>query len=107
MRIWMMAALSVLLAACGAKSNHTVTSPDGDIVLTLLQAKDGSAMYQINRQGQPVLLPSPLGLKLNTGDFTRELNITAAGKPDRKSTRLNSSHVRISYAVFCLKKKTT
>src|SRR5690554_7692150 len=26
---------------------------------------------------------------------------------DRKSTRLNSSHVRISYAVFCLKKKIT
>src|SRR5690554_7096253 len=26
-------------------------------------------------------------------------------KADRKSTRLNSSHVRISYAVFCLKKK--
>src|SRR5436305_2892207 len=26
-------------------------------------------------------------------------------EPDRKSTRLNSSHVRISYAVFCLKKK--
>src|SRR3989442_11123369 len=31
----------------------------------------------------------------------------AAPRPptDRKSTRLNSSHVRISYAVFCLKKK--
>src|SRR2546430_8455662 len=29
---------------------------------------------------------------------------TAAG-PDRKSTRLNSSHSQISYAVFCLKKK--
>src|SRR5437870_8311591 len=28
-----------------------------------------------------------------------------ARKPDRKSTRLNSSHVAISYAVFCLKKK--
>src|SRR5690554_6984311 len=27
------------------------------------------------------------------------------GGKDRKSTRLNSSHVRISYAVFCLKKK--
>src|SRR5690554_7775143 len=27
-------------------------------------------------------------------------------RPDRKSTRLNSSHVRTSYAVFCLKKKT-
>src|SRR5690349_22594848 len=31
---------------------------------------------------------------------------TAYAKPqDRKSTRLNSSHVEISYAVFCLKKK--
>src|SRR5690606_40217220 len=28
-----------------------------------------------------------------------------AWKGDRKSTRLNSSHVKISYAVFCLKKK--
>src|SRR5439155_17155773 len=28
-----------------------------------------------------------------------------SGAPDRKSTRLNSSHVAISYAVFCLKKK--
>src|SRR5688572_32113465 len=27
------------------------------------------------------------------------------GLPDRKSTRLNSSHSQISYAVFCLKKK--
>src|SRR2546427_8439700 len=29
----------------------------------------------------------------------------AGGGPDRKSTRLNSSHSQISYAVFCLKKK--
>src|SRR5256886_12700706 len=28
-------------------------------------------------------------------------------RPDRKSTRLNSSHSQISYAVFCLKKKKT
>src|SRR3712207_7737620 len=30
----------------------------------------------------------------------------ALGEVDRKSTRLNSSHANISYAVFCLKKKT-
>src|SRR5207248_4012689 len=30
---------------------------------------------------------------------------TARANPDRKSTRLNSSHRTISYAVFCLKKK--
>src|SRR5690625_2448391 len=33
--------------------------------------------------------------------------IVDSGKLDRKSTRLNSSHVAISYAVFCLKKKIT
>src|SRR5690625_6791820 len=32
-------------------------------------------------------------------------NIIEANDGDRKSTRLNSSHVAISYAVFCLKKK--
>src|SRR6266851_5927177 len=31
--------------------------------------------------------------------------IAGAAKSDRKSTRLNSSHITISYAVFCLKKK--
>src|SRR5690606_41935244 len=32
------------------------------------------------------------------------VDIGGAGAEDRKSTRLNSSHVKISYAVFCLKK---
>src|SRR5437660_8112212 len=32
-------------------------------------------------------------------------NVYAISDKDRKSTRLNSSHVAISYAVFCLKKK--
>src|SRR3712207_8945018 len=31
--------------------------------------------------------------------------VTRDGQADRKSTRLNSSHANISYAVFCLKKK--
>src|SRR5690625_7153629 len=33
------------------------------------------------------------------------VHVQLGGRPDRKSTRLNSSHVAISYAVFCLKKK--
>src|SRR5438445_3809501 len=35
------------------------------------------------------------------------LSRRSLGRRDRKSTRLNSSHANISYAVFCLKKKTT
>src|SRR5690554_7513479 len=39
------------------------------------------------------------------GDQVLLLGADQSGRRDRKSTRLNSSHVRISYAVFCLKKK--
>src|SRR5258707_5045856 len=40
------------------------------------------------------------------GGREREGNLAGAdGLEDRKSTRLNSSHANISYAVFCLKKK--
>src|SRR5438874_4081489 len=44
----------------------------------------------------------------NPGDAPLLRKIPASGEElplDRKSTRLNSSHVEISYAVFCLKKK--
>src|SRR3712207_7355886 len=54
---------------------------------------------------------------LDLGDATgRVVEVTPSGwtitepsesTPDRKSTRLNSSHANISYAVFCLKKKKT
>src|SRR5690554_7186375 len=37
--------------------------------------------------------------------WTNDFHTFDDSRQDRKSTRLNSSHVRISYAVFCLKKK--
>src|SRR3712207_7574047 len=40
-------------------------------------------------------------------DTGAELSATDVRQADRKSTRLNSSHANISYAVFCLKKKNT
>src|SRR5690349_23403034 len=49
------------------------------------------------RDGHPVRE----GLEASADDVPGE----RAGLGDRKSTRLNSSHVEISYAVFCLKKK--
>src|SRR5690606_40933157 len=42
----------------------------------------------------------------NVGLAVAAVQVAAPGV-DRKSTRLNSSHVKISYAVFCLKKKNT
>src|SRR5687768_18328677 len=51
--------------------------------------------------GLPALTPP-----VTPGDAGPGLAMTyAGGRTDRKSTRLNSSHGYISYAVFCLKKK--
>src|SRR5690606_40841247 len=58
------------------------------------------------------LLTIPIGFTAN-GELTGNLSSVLSELPmlsniddvDRKSTRLNSSHVKISYAVFCLKKK--
>src|SRR5690554_7219466 len=68
--------------------------------------------FQVSRDeaGVEQLLATlkPLGVTLivleATGGLERPVVMALAAAGDRKSTRLNSSHVRISYAVFCLKK---
>src|SRR5690349_23972625 len=45
------------------------------------------------------------GNRSAAGPITDPPRSVGDGSRDRKSTRLNSSHVEISYAVFCLKKK--
>src|SRR3712207_6887684 len=48
------------------------------------------------------------GGDLEDGEYTFAVRASrGAAQGDRKSTRLNSSHANISYAVFCLKKKKT
>src|SRR3712207_8790920 len=46
-----------------------------------------------------------LSNKAYTAGIMLETRVVQAARLDRKSTRLNSSHANISYAVFCLKKK--
>src|ERR1039457_3184581 len=49
--------------------------------------------------------PGNRGAIIGKGDGSRLVQIPDLSISDRKSTRLNSSHLVISYAVFCLKKK--
>src|SRR2546426_7825676 len=52
-----------------------------------------------------IVTGSAVALYLGAGLLGRKRSDAASAYQDRKSTRLNSSHLVISYAVFCLKKK--
>src|SRR3712207_8170661 len=84
---------------------------------TLFRSRFGTVLPLV-----PVPVPAPdVGLLLdghcpqlmagtsNAVQFGVVIQVNGAeiNDEDRKSTRLNSSHANISYAVFCLKKKTT
>src|SRR3712207_8116789 len=84
---------------------------------TLLSLHDALPISAINLTsvalGLPISSISALQSKNNTKliastqihAFNNEDSSARIGQRDRKSTRLNSSHANISYAVFCLKKK--
>src|SRR3712207_7653245 len=71
---------------------------------TLFRSLDGHAVEQgAVRQVEDHAPEHPLEGRAPAGDHHEV--VVAGGGGDRKSTRLNSSHANISYAVFCLKKK--
>src|SRR5262245_6015980 len=70
----------------------------------LVQPGDASAMAD---SIQLVINDPSLAQRLGQFGYQRAQQLFSIEKKDRKSTRLNSSHLGISYAVFCLKKKKT
>src|SRR5699024_12764237 len=73
--------------------------------LPILDEKQTNKFY--NQEGYFIMAEKTIMLCCAAGMSTSLLvsKMQKAAERDRKSTRLNSSHVSISYAVFCLKKK--
>src|SRR5690554_7631538 len=78
-------------------NNHLYES---NIYLDLYKVFDGD-IHDIDIKTDRTSHTNPDQIQLT--EFGQDLYVMSC--LDRKSTRLNSSHVRISYAVFCLKKK--
>src|SRR3712207_8403005 len=78
---------TTLFRSAVPETNMTASArPDDDATVSLTQAEQDE-----------------LNNRIVSGDAAQE--DSTDGVEDRKSTRLNSSHANISYAVFCLKKK--
>src|SRR2546430_10355910 len=76
--------------ACDVKAGDQVLLADGTVELRALESDGVSVRLKVISGGR---IGSNKGINL------------PGVRVDRKSTRLNSSHSQISYAVFCLKKK--
>src|SRR3712207_7560361 len=79
-----------------------------------LSLHDARPIWLLEEPGDFVFAVDSAATLADPDDATRvryeDGTVAEMGKgitPDRKSTRLNSSHANISYAVFCLKKTTT
>src|SRR2546430_12081715 len=82
---------------------------------TLFRSRGAQKALELHQKWLNCWLHLPLSICRLGGKYGQEfarsfahivLGIPWQSVPDRKSTRLNSSHSQISYAVFCLKKKT-
>src|SRR3712207_7098728 len=80
-------------------------SDDGRIIRVPIPALTEERRKQIVKQLNEKVEDTMVAMRNVRHDALKQLDL--AKKEDRKSTRLNSSHANISYAVFCLKKKKT
>src|SRR5690606_40801148 len=88
----------------GAQTYHDHCAEAGGLAAVLAFEPDGAADGKRHQDPQPKF---KVRFYFHARMFARKLGRIRYNflTLDRKSTRLNSSHVKISYAVFCLKKK--
>src|SRR3712207_6936372 len=92
----------------GSRLEVDLTTPDRvgttiPVVVANMTAISGRRMAEtVARRGGLAVIPQDIPVDV----VAEVLSWVKQRHPDRKSTRLNSSHANISYAVFCLKKKT-
>src|SRR2546427_8849766 len=84
---------------------HTRTNANSVPMLVRLYVSPASPISDHNATKMPVISVVMCGTRVLAWTLAAH-DGSSPSRPDRKSTRLNSSHSQISYAVFCLKKKT-
>src|SRR5699024_11614686 len=82
---------------------HSFPTRRSSDLATMIREAEQKVKDEVNKNAKELLT---YAVQKCAADHSQETTVSIVALPrDRKSTRLNSSHVSISYAVFCLKKK--
>src|SRR5690349_5314078 len=99
------AIFAILIVGFGIGASCTIFSVLNAILIRPLPFRDPGRLVWIANHTDDTNNMSGKTVQVNYLLDYRKRNKSFEDLGDRKSTRLNSSHVEISYAVFCLKKK--
>lgn len=68
----------LLLSGCAGHTPQMLTSPDGTLRVKVFETESNALAYSVARDGKPVILNSPLGLELQSADFTQDVRVKSA-----------------------------
>src|SRR5690625_7917008 len=96
------------IAAGGCNIQFAINPADGRVVVIEMNPRvSRSSALASKATGYPIAkIAAKLAIGYTLDEITNDITGTTPAALDRKSTRLNSSHVANSYAVFCLTKIT-
>src|SRR2546428_5586974 len=94
-------------APVGSDPNALALAPDGRTLYVAMAGNNAVAVVRLEPRAMRVAGLIPVGWYPTAVAVSADGSTLYVANGDRKSTRLNSSHDQISYAVFCLKKKNT
>ncbi|MDO3387245.1 glycoside hydrolase family 97 catalytic domain-containing protein [Gilvimarinus sp. SDUM040013] len=80
------------LAGCGADQTYTLSSPNGEVQLSLQESTNGGVEYSLTHRDNVVLEPSALGLTLSDAEFNTGLSVQSVGNVEYVSEPYTMSH---------------
>src|SRR5690242_21933203 len=97
---------SHITSSCRMPSSYFFFNDTATTEIYTLSLHDALPIWSPGHRAEPQgRLHAAAGLSVRVAHDSRQRGARRRNPGDRKSTRLNSSHMSISYAVFCLKKK--
>ena len=88
--LFLVLCFALLPMAMMAKQEATVSSPSGNLTLTVGVDNAGRPYYSLRRSGEVILLPSALGMKLKDGSLDSDFRVVAL--PELQRTKRGANH---------------